>query len=412
MKGSSRYVVSQAVSMKLDNNGTLVATSSISQYPYLMRDAEFAVLRAFSTPRVAEEAYAQLSSSETLERQTFDDIVGKLAEVSLLVPVDGAGPRGAAYTPAAQGFDSMAVHHWMLRDALRVQSYRAAIMPHVKDKVVAEVGCGTGILSIFASQGGARKVYAIEESGVAELAAHMFHVNGCDQVSLLLGNSRDIELPEPVDVIIHEILGVDPFYENIVPFIRDARDRFFRDGKGLLIPHKIDVYCVGLEPEFLPSLAVRARLEANEFSGMYGVDFTPYQMLLSTIDEISETDGKHFPRKGGDFREATFEQPILSDECQLRSVDLNGDLDDVDKEARHTMRIHTDGRLGSFLLFFRARLDETQTLSTSPFSPRTHWGWSVRDLSRTMNVKAGDEVELRSEIVSVGGRQRLRVRLA
>lgn len=53
----------------------------------------------------------------------------------------------------------------MLTDDLRMQSYRDAIFEnpnHFKDKVVLDVGTGSGILAIWAAQAGARKVYAVE----------------------------------------------------------------------------------------------------------------------------------------------------------------------------------------------------------------------------------------------------------
>jgi ribosomal protein L11 methylase PrmA len=43
----------------------------------------------------------------------------------------------------------------MLKDTVRTRAYQSAIMnnPHLfKDKVVLDVGCGTGILSMFAAK--------------------------------------------------------------------------------------------------------------------------------------------------------------------------------------------------------------------------------------------------------------------
>jgi protein arginine N-methyltransferase 1 len=52
----------------------------------------------------------------------------------------------------------------MLKDTVRTGSYRAAIInnPHLfKDKTVLDVGCGTGILSMFAARAGASHVVGV-----------------------------------------------------------------------------------------------------------------------------------------------------------------------------------------------------------------------------------------------------------
>ena len=55
----------------------------------------------------------------------------------------------------------------MLQDFVRTNAYYQAILDNAADfqgKVVLDVGAGSGILSFFAAQAGAKRVYAVEAS--------------------------------------------------------------------------------------------------------------------------------------------------------------------------------------------------------------------------------------------------------
>jgi len=73
----------------------------------------------------------------------------------------------------------------MMEDTIRTPIYREAILENptnFRGKVVMDVGCGSGILSLFAAQAGAKKVFAIEASAAAEIARTLVKANGFENV--------------------------------------------------------------------------------------------------------------------------------------------------------------------------------------------------------------------------------------
>ncbi len=67
----------------------------------------------------------------------------------------------------------------MLHDERRTGDYLRALAAAVRpDDVVLDIGTGSGVLAVAAARAGARRVYAVEASDIAEVAARVFEVNG------------------------------------------------------------------------------------------------------------------------------------------------------------------------------------------------------------------------------------------
>lgn len=82
-------------------------------------------------------------------------------------------------------FASIGIHESMLKDAIRTDSYRDFVYENkhlFKDKVVLDVGCGTGILSMFCAKAGAKKVIAVDNSNIIDRAREIVYDNGLGDV--------------------------------------------------------------------------------------------------------------------------------------------------------------------------------------------------------------------------------------
>lgn len=73
------------------------------------------------------------------------------------------------------------------------------------------MGAGTGILSMFCAQAGAKKVYAIEFSDIAVQAKEIIKLNNLqDTIEVVKGRVEDIRKlsgHEKVDIIVSEWMG-------------------------------------------------------------------------------------------------------------------------------------------------------------------------------------------------------------
>lgn len=124
----------------------------------------------------------------------------------------------------------------MMQDYIRTSTYQRAILGNLsdfKDKVVLDVGAGSGILSFFAVQAGAKKVFAVEASNMANHAELLVAANNLsDKIIVIAGKIEEIDLPEQVDCVVSEPMGYMLYNERMLETYLHAK-KWLSPGKCL-----------------------------------------------------------------------------------------------------------------------------------------------------------------------------------
>jgi protein arginine N-methyltransferase 1 len=209
----------------------------------------------------------------------------------------------------------------MIAYAPRMEAYTAALRRVVRpDSVVMDLGCGPGVFALLACKLGARRVYAVETENIVGLAREAAAANGfANRIEFYEKLSTEISLPEPATVIISDLRGVLPWFEQHIPSIIDARERLLARG-GVLIPQRDILWAAVVEApdqyeelvgpwrnQFDLDLSAGTRLVTNTWRKSR---IKPQQLLTepfcwSTLDyyEVNSPDMRaeiswHAPRKG------------------------------------------------------------------------------------------------------------------
>ncbi|XP_064856724.1 histone-arginine methyltransferase CARM1-like [Oncorhynchus nerka] len=237
----------------------------------------------------------------------------------------------------------------MMQDYVRTGTYQRAILQNhgdFKDKVVLDVGCGSGILSFFAAQAGARKVYAVEASTMAQHA---------------------------------EVLGDEGGREEDAGEL-PTRQKFLKPN-GNMFPTLGDVHLAPFTDE---QLYMEQFTKANFWyqPSFHGVDLS--SLREAAVDEY--------------FRQPivdTFDIRILMSKSVKYTVNFldakEGDLHRM--EIPFKFHMMTSGLVHGLAFWFDVAFigsAVTVWLSTSPTEPLTHW-YQVRCLLQSpLFTKAGD----------------------
>jgi type I protein arginine methyltransferase len=160
-------------------------------------------------------------------------------------PKDPQSPISTSQADQDSGYftsyASTTIHSTMLKDTIRTNAYRDFIYTNkhlFADKTILDLGCGTGILSLFCARAGARHIIAVDNSPIIDQARIIVYSNGLqDRITCLRGRIEDVHLPcSRVDIIISEWMGYGLLYESMLDSVIWARDRYLDPEAGLMVP--------------------------------------------------------------------------------------------------------------------------------------------------------------------------------
>lgn len=173
-------------------------------------------------------------------------------------------------------------HHNMLMDQNRMHSFKSAIDYAVKPGMkVLELGGGTGVLSFFAAAK-ADKVYCVEFNPDMVKEARKFlavNPNG-NKVEVIHADAFEYLPPEPVDVVICEMIHVGMLREKQVEVIESFKRRYSQRFGGPL-------------PVFLPEAVIMAAQplqQEYDFEGFFApiVQFQETQVIYPGTVEMAQ----------------------------------------------------------------------------------------------------------------------------
>ena len=269
----------------------------------------------------------------------------------------------------------------MIADTVRMEAYAGALRRLIDpDKVVLDIGTGTGILALLACRLGAGRVYAVEPSNAVHLARDISNANGwSDKIRFYQNRSTEITLPEPVDIIVSDLRGVLPISEQHIPSIIDARRRLL-SGTGTLVPRRDHLYISIVTAPQLMETYRRPWIDAP-----YGIQMQP------AVDRLV-----HLWRKARFQKQDLLSRPALWASLDYQTIEQPGVQGSVELE------IASSGTAHGFAVWFDADLLEGTKFSTAPGNTQTVYGQAFFPWPQPMTLEIGSIVRVSLKAVYAG----------
>jgi len=259
----------------------------------------------------------------------------------------------------------------MLADAPRMQAYTAALRRAVRPgSVVLDLGCGPGVFALLACDLGARRVYAVEPDNVIELAREAAKANGfADRIEFFQKMSTEVELPERADVIVSDLRGVLPWYQQHIPSIVDARDRLLAPN-GILVPRSDILWAAIVE-------APQRYLELTDPWQAHGFDLSAATRVVTNT-----------------WRKTRIEphELLVQPSCWAKLDYAN--IPGPNVRAEISWRAARAGTAHGIAVWFDSMLIDDIQLSNAPGAPESIYGQGLFPFSEAVAINKGDRINV------------------
>ncbi|KAJ4307093.1 Ribosomal protein arginine N-methyltransferase rmt3 [Collariella sp. IMI 366227] len=359
-----------------------------------------------------EQLAKQFSSYRMAVEQTLDKRWGVEEDEKAESAKKAAAPAAEEKKPekdeSAYYFESYAhndIHELMIKDAVRTDAYRDFIYAN-KDlfagKTVLDIGCGTGILSMFCAKAGAARVIAVDNSAILDKARENIFNNKLDHIiTCVRGRIEDVVLPvKEVDIIVSEWMGYCLLYEAMLPSVFFARDKYLKPD-GLLVPSHSSMWIAPVsDAEYIAE-------NISWWRDVYGFDMKAMQTGIHTdarmtVMPADAVCGEAHAFRMLDLHTAKVEDLVFEDKWKTTLGDkveaLDGFLVWFDCFFGESRKEVVDADLTAAQ--WAAKGKERVAFTTGPFNTATHWrqGLYLFDKSKVKDIEVKPGSKLTGEI--------------
>lgn len=270
----------------------------------------------------------------------------------------------------------------MTLDPPQNQAYYEALRQVITpNSVVLNLGAGLGTLGLMAAKLGATRVYLVESEAIVHVAKDIAQQNGYgDRITCLQGTIEEVDLPEPVDVIISVFIENFWLQEDLLPSLFYARDKYLKSC-GVMIPSAATIESVPISAPEIYQKNIACWSESN-----FGIDHSEARKYASQAIYFT--------------RSALAQAQYLAKPATVLSLDFyQAHSSDCDVEVLY--KIAESGLCHGWASCFSIKLGK-QCLSTAPQQPLLPWSSAFLPLDPPLEMEQETKVSFKLQRPALG----------